>query len=244
MILKTYFLNYSKQVLRLLTLILIPCLLLISCKSYGHNGLFGKKDSIPTQPVWYPIDATKKGSKLEIMVRVDVEDSYGLWLCFYTNRPEYQNRKRRFGEYGPGVISWREGIMSFFPSAPYPPLTKEQREYENRLSEMMFGEKFVDHHFIKANEKIPTPVKIQLFSKEGLKIPIFYFNEKTMQAEQVPDEGIEPQLDGLGESYDKKIGAAILKPGIYKIIIEILKDNPGLKGIRTEFALYTNTRAK
>ena len=261
MIPKTHLPNYSKQVpqlnlssslswlkliLRPLILISIPFVLLTSCKSYGHNSFFKPKDSIPTEPVWYPIDVTKKGTKLEGIVRVKIPDTYGFYLCFYTKRPEYQNRERKFGEYGPTKLSFWDGVKSFFPEK-IPPLTKEQSEYNDRLSEMMFGHKH-GHAFVNdrldETKKVFTPVKIQFFSSDGTKIPLWYFNEKTREVEKVPDQGIEPQLHSWGESYDKTIGVDSLIPGTYKIIIETLKDAPELKGIRVEFGFHTDIRHK
>jgi hypothetical protein len=239
-------LSWSKLILRLVILVSIPFALLTSCKSYGHNSFFKLKDSIPIAPFWYPIDVTKKGTKLEVIVRVKKPDTYGFYLCFYTNRPEYQNRKREFGEYGPAGFSFWDGVMSFFPTKILP-LTQEQSEYNDRLSEMMFGHKH-GHAFVNGRldetKKVFTPVKIQLFSNDGTKRPLWYFNEKTMQGEHVPDEGIEPQLNSWGESYDKTIGSTGLMLGVYKIIIETLKDTPELKGFKVEFGFHTDIRHK
>ncbi len=232
----------SYQVLKQLILIMVSCMLLTSCKASAYKNTLDQKMVIPTEPVWYPFDVTKKGTKLEVMVRVEIPDTYGFYLCFYTDRPEYKNHKRRFGEYGPIKLSFWDMVTSFFPEKTLS-LTKEQSEYNDRLSEMMLGEKFVDHHFIKTKKAL-TPVKIQLFSEEGVKIPIFYFNEKTRESEQVPDEGIEPTLYSLGESHNKTIGATGLMPGVYKIIIETLKDAPELKGIKVEFGFHTDIRRK
>ena len=236
----------SYQLLRRLTLIMMLCMSLTSCKANAYKSSSDQTKTIPTGPFWRPIDLTKKGSKLEILFRVKKLDSYGFYLCFYVDRPEYQNRERESGEYGPVKFTFWDGIKSFSQGEPLP-LTKEQSEYNDRLGELMFGHKH-GHAFINGkldeSKKAYTPVKIQLFSEDGTKIPVFYFNEKTMEAEQVPDEGIEPKLYAGGQSHDKIIAATGLKPAIYKVVIETLKDTPELKGIRTEFGFHTNIRRK
>ncbi len=239
--------NFIKlqRFLKQLILIMVSCMLLTSCKANNLNGFFKQKDSIPTEPVWYPIDVTKKGTKLEVVVRVEIEDTYGFYLCFYNDMLKYKNHKRKFGQYGPTTFTFWEGVRSFFPSKPLPPLTAEELKNYYRLSDIVRGDsKYVNGKFVEIKKSVPTPVKIQLFSAKGVKMPVFYFDEKTREVTQVPDEGIEPELHSWGESYDKTIGVEHLKPGVYKIIIETLKDAPEFKGIRVEFGFHTTHRPK
>ena len=231
-------LSWLKLILRPLILISIPFVLLSSCKSYGHNSFFKPKDSIPTEPVWYPIDIAKKGSKLDVIVEVKKESNYNFYLYFYYDLPKYNRNKKIFSKYDLQTCNFYCRVGPYFlEPVNEKPFNAEESKKSLEFGKLLLGSnKFVNGKIVVTG-KIFTPVRLKLFSIDLDGSQKLILDKKS----GISNDYYDVEFPILFRSvaawgyYKELIGYKNLKPGNYKIIIETLKDIPEFKKAKTEF---------
>ncbi len=254
MTLKTCFqnsvLNYNNQVsqlkqnislrqfIRNFILITISFILITSCKSYSPGNFFKQKDLIPTIPVWYPIDVSKKGSRVEMVTRIKEEDAYGFYLYFYYDLPINQNNKR-FSEHDSQTCNFLCRAEPYLLVEPFneQPFTVEELKESRKFGELLIGHHEVVNGKIVVTKKVSIPVRLQLFSvdtdgSQKLILDIESGIENDYYSVKFPK--MVRALAGWGY-YGQLLEWKSLRSGVYKVIIETLKDVPEFKGVKAEF---------
>lgn len=203
------------------TIILFTAMILFSNPKMANAFSLFKKSPQGTVgnpyklPVSVPIDLTKKGNKLEVIIQI--KEPYG-----YAFELEYRYDDPRRSKY-----QWVENLKSFFPERPY---TEEELKDSNRVRKLIDYEELI-------KSGTGESYKSQWIKHPGIPTPIHLIVSKLAEGgkeEVVFDEIKDPKLTSWGSDFRKQIWhGMVFKVGdIYKVTAECLRDSPELYGTK------------
>lgn len=234
-----------------ITILITVLFHLSSCQANAY-GWFEKQP--PKTPLYIPFDVTKAGNKLETEFTADETHHYVFLFRFYPN-PEgrkiaetYQwgwtraifyilTHGRDSYKLSPEQIVEYKRIAKLVGDIPDYAQTEDRKKIEikgelepvfhNNLNQIngkiTFG---YNEHSIKYkynNPGIPMPVKFKIFAKEKSGYKLIF----------------EIERDTYPDNHDTKIiTGMMLNPGVYKVIVETIKDSPEFIGTDVDLEIY------
>jgi len=215
---------------KLVSKVLIISGLLIN-QSFAMS-FFSKKDELPTPPISIPIDISKKGNKAEIDLRIQAKaekkelepESTAFELKFVHYDPRQDKNSKYY------ISSFRQNLIMIGALRKYfePKYTKEEKNEiwkdNERLTKLLGGGFTVDDgsqygkHF--DYPAVPFP---------NIRLTINDINDpnKKVIYNEVLEVKKHWQIAGYFYKYLETIN---LKPGNYKILLEVNSDAPEFKG--------------
>ena len=233
-------------------------MLLLVANNACATNLSDRKSDLLTTPARLPFDITKKGNKVEMLVKIKKRDSYITQLEFHFDDPRFTEDQRKNRRLFPSAwhswAAWIKVMIFGFDNKEYSKeemevLMKDHKrvrklagstEYENPedRSKLCYpGHENCEQVFYKA---VPTPIhlKITQLEKNG--------SEKILFDEVVENpEKKELHTNKCGYFRCRhNIETMILDTGIYRFSAEALRDSPELIGTQIMLGVESTARGK
>jgi len=189
-------------------------------------------------PVSQPFDLTKATNKLEIEIKIEEEKQHTFYLTFFENvkaRSSVLEKKNKF---------WYSDAMTYvklFTLIPYYAVKNhlfssqivELNHHQSKLAEILGN---------KPNHKVENGIDVYFFNslqERGILTPIRLSIYRVNQDEEqkIYDKKVDPIPHEYSWVYNRVIDYLILKPGLYRVTAEVLKDNPYLIGFLSDFRI-------
>ena len=221
-------------------------MLLLVANNACATNLSDRKSDLLTTPARLPFDITKKGNKVEMLVKIKKRDSYITQLEFHFDDPRFTEDQRKNRRLFPSAwhswAAWIKVMIFGFDNKEY---SKEEMEVlmkdHDRVKRLTGEEELISSgtgityqsKWIK-HPAVPTPIhlKITKLEKNG--------SEKILFDEVVENpEKKELHTNKCGYFRCRhNIETMILDTGIYRFSAEALRDSPELIG--TQIMLGVN----
>ena len=233
-------------------------MLLLVANNACATNLSDRKSDLLTTPARLPFDITKKGNKVEMLVKIKKRDSYITQLEFHFDDPRFTEDQRKNRRLFPSAwhswAAWIKVMIFGFDNKEY---SKEEMEVlmkdRDRVKRLTGTHEYQDPEthkrcdlplkitceqvFYKA---VPTPIhlKITKLEKNGL--------EKILFDEVVENpEKKELHTNKCGRfSCEHNIETMILDAGIYRFSAEALRDSPELIGTQIMLGVESTSKGK